>query len=360
MCLFFFACTEESVDISNKIIDAKEISNDTFVMTSIIDSSYFIPLEAKDESLIKGIDKIVFDNDKIFVLDRQGNNKILVFDRQGKFMYPVGKNGGGPGEYIEVYDFCINIQERSIYLLCERNSVMRYDYSGNFVEKKQLNFYTAKIEYLNDHFYFIGDDPDLFNLVVTDNNLEIINTFFPNKEWGDNLRLLVHPLQKTDSLVYYFRFLDDSIYGIKNNSELFTLYGIDFGESKIDFSKVKNTGATLKDKLSVSRGRIKYWTQNPDYFICYYFDKKIPVMNIYDKRKNVSQNYFIKNVHERYTADPCLFEYVTDANELVAIVQPTDLLQNIESIKNEDDKNYIKSMNLDEDMNPLLYVIKTK
>jgi hypothetical protein len=36
------------------------------------------------------------------------------------------------------------------------------------------------------------------------------------------------------------------------------------------------------------------------------------------------------------------------------------LLENVESIENEDDKNCIKNMKLDEEMNPLLYVVKTK
>jgi hypothetical protein len=154
--------------------------------------------------------------------------------------------------------------------------------------------------------------------------------------------------------------MDDNIYGIKSNSEIFVQYGLDFGETKTDFSRVKNTKSALKDILSASRGRIKYWIQNSDYFICYYFDKNAPVMNIYNKREDISQNYFLKNVYDQYTGGPNLFEYVTDANELVAVVHPGDLMQNMESIKNEDDKKYIKSMNLNEEMNPLLYVIKTK
>jgi hypothetical protein len=356
------ACKEKARNnMADKFIDVTEISSDNFSMTDIIDSSYFIPLEANDESLIKAIDKIVFDYDKIFVLDKQGNNKILVFDRQGKFVSSIGKIGKGPGEYIEISDFCLDTQDKMIYLLCERRRLMLYNYNGDFVEQKNVDFHAAKMEYSNEHFYFIGDQQDFFNLLVTDINFKIIDKFFSDKDWGSNTRLLIHPLQKMDSLVYYFRFLDDNIYEIKNHSKVFVKYGMDFGKTKIDFSKVKDyTKSGLKDRLSMSRGRIKYWIQNSDYSICYCFDKNIPVMNIYDKEKDISRSYFVKNVHDQYTVDVCLFEYLTDINELVAVVQPTDLLQNIESIKNEEDKNYMKSMGLDEDMNPLLYVVKTK
>jgi hypothetical protein len=86
----------------------------------------------------------------------------------------------------------------------------------------------------------------------------------------------------------------------------------------------------------------------------------LPVMNIYNREKGISQNYYYKDIRNQYAAQWCFFEYLTDTDELVAVVQPADLLEHIEFIENEDDKNYIKSMKLNEDMNPLLYIVKTK
>jgi hypothetical protein len=362
ICLLIVACKEKPVHVEGKVIDATEISNDRFSLTGIINSSYFIPLETNDECLIKQIDKVVFDNDKIFVLDCQGNKKILVFDRQGKFIYTVGKTGQGPGEYSEISDFCLDTQNKTIYLLCGRNKIIQYDcYNGDFIGKKQLDFYASKIEYSNNRFYFTGDQPDFFNLVVTDIDLKIIDKSFPDADVGANTRILRHPLQKSGSSVYYFRHLDNHIYEIQNGSKASAQYRMDFGKTEIDFSRIKQyTNSAMKDRLSVSRGRIKYWIQNSGYFICYYFEQKAPVMNIYDKEQGISRNFYLKNIDNQYNVAMCLFEYLTDADELVAVVQPADLLENVESIENEDDKNCIKNMKLDEEMNPLLYVVKTK
>ena len=61
------------------------------------------------------------------------------------------------------------------------------------------------------------------------------------------------------------------------------------------------------------------------------------VFNVYDKNFD---NY------------PFLFEYVDDNDNFIAVIQPEELIQ-----KNT---QYIKNMNLTEDMNPLLYIAKTK
>jgi hypothetical protein len=365
ICFFAVACKEKSLDprgfTANRVIDATEISNDNFSLAEIIDSSYFIPLEITDEVLIKKIDKIVFDDDKIFVADWRGNNKIFVFDRQGKFMYSVGKIGQGPGEYIEACDFCLDTQDKIIYIVAEREKIMQYNYSGDFVKQIRMPLYAGGVEYSNNHFYLIGNQLDSYNLAVTDIEGKLIDKFFPNKDWGDNLTRLPNPLQKTDSLVYYFGYLDNNIYGIRNNSELFVQYRMDFGKTAIDLFTVKNfTRGDIYDKYRESRGYIQFWIQNSDYFVCYYFDKAILVMHIYNKEKDISQNFYYKNIRNQYSAKLCFFEYLTDADELVAVVQPADLLENVESIENEDDKNCIKNMKLDEEMNPLLYVVKTK
>jgi hypothetical protein len=49
---------------------------------------------------------------------------------------------------------------------------------------------------LGKYFYFIAYQEDFFNLVVTDTAMNIVGKFFPDKEVGENIVILVHPLQK--------------------------------------------------------------------------------------------------------------------------------------------------------------------
>ena len=62
-----------------------------------------IPLETTDECLVAQISKIVFQNGKYYVLDRQ--SVIHVFDASGKFLRKLDKKGEGPGEYRDIASF---------------------------------------------------------------------------------------------------------------------------------------------------------------------------------------------------------------------------------------------------------------
>ncbi|HEX2090844.1 MAG TPA: 6-bladed beta-propeller [Longimicrobiaceae bacterium] len=56
--------------------------------------------EGRDWEMFSGVEQVAFDrNDNLYVLDG-GGHRVLVFDRTGKFVRQVGKQGGGPGEFL--------------------------------------------------------------------------------------------------------------------------------------------------------------------------------------------------------------------------------------------------------------------
>jgi hypothetical protein len=76
-----------------------------------------IILEETDDVLIGDISRIrVFDN-YIFVLDAWRARKLFVFDKNGNYLRQIGSWGQGPGEYLEIMDFCIDAAKREIYIL---------------------------------------------------------------------------------------------------------------------------------------------------------------------------------------------------------------------------------------------------
>jgi hypothetical protein len=56
--------------------------------------------EGEEWELLSGVNSVAFDaQDNLYILDRN-NFRVLVFDPSGKFLRKIGKQGGGPGEFI--------------------------------------------------------------------------------------------------------------------------------------------------------------------------------------------------------------------------------------------------------------------
>jgi hypothetical protein len=268
----------------------------------------------------------------------------------------VGNIGSGPGEYIQLYDFCIDNVTRQLFLLCDRDIIMRYDYTGQFKEKHKVDFMSVKIEYFDDHFYFITEQIDFFNLIITDNKFKITQKLFPDKDFGKNRVRLLHPLKVDFNGVQYRRYMDNCIYRIKNHKDVIRQYEVDFGNKSVAFSELKKLDPNiLNEKRITSRGELYSFTQNDETAIFYYGDNDESVIGFYDKKSRVAKNYFLHNKYDKYLENyyPLFFRYLTTNNEFVSEVYPAILFQN-------QTKNIIEKLNLSEDDNPVLYVVKMK
>ena len=89
-----------------------------------IDEVEIVTLEATPRSLIGEMNKMVLRPDGAFVL--LTHTGIYVFDKTGKFLFPVGRIGEGPGEYVRASDLCLSADGRSILVLTAYRQVLRY------------------------------------------------------------------------------------------------------------------------------------------------------------------------------------------------------------------------------------------
>jgi hypothetical protein len=90
---------------------------DTLYTSSFFKNIRTVILEEHDDALIGDIQWIQAFDDYILIFDFFIAKKLFVFDKNGKFLRQIGKAGRGPGEYIQVIDFCIDPERREIYLL---------------------------------------------------------------------------------------------------------------------------------------------------------------------------------------------------------------------------------------------------
>lgn len=111
-----------------------DLENSQVSFYDLFDNVSLIPLETKEESFLHRIDKIIFYNDSIFIMDkRQGT--IFLFDSNGKYLSKLFKQGGGPDEYFDLSDFTINPYTNNLELLSAYKGIYCYDLNFDFIER---------------------------------------------------------------------------------------------------------------------------------------------------------------------------------------------------------------------------------
>lgn len=84
-------------------------------------NQYIIPkilsLKGSEGMILPQYDKIVFQNGKIYVMDKEITKNVVVFDSLGNYLYKVGEVGRALNElYRQPTNFEVNSQSGNIYL----------------------------------------------------------------------------------------------------------------------------------------------------------------------------------------------------------------------------------------------------
>ena len=93
----------------------------------------FIPLETKEDILMKNVTNVLQHGDTLLVHHSQ---RLSLFDREGKYLYDIGSKGQGPGEF--TYLSMVLLHDGLIYVQEQGCRFKVYDWDGNFVKKLVL------------------------------------------------------------------------------------------------------------------------------------------------------------------------------------------------------------------------------
>ena len=139
------SCSRPAVQIEIPQIVFEESTAD-FKITDSFSKFKFIQLEQTDDCAFDYITKMVDAEDCIVVKTRI-QNELFCFDKgTGAFKCRIGNIGEGPGEYLTVSDFFYNNKEKSICVIDPyHNSILSYDFEGNFLYAKKVEPYINKI-----------------------------------------------------------------------------------------------------------------------------------------------------------------------------------------------------------------------
>lgn len=141
------------INLSNKNISPV----DTLKLSSLVDSVSYVCLSTGTDHLIGTIRDIKYKNN-CFYISQFTSHPLLVFSETGEFLYRVGENGRGPGEYLEVTAFDINPETRQISILDGTSmKVNVYSVDGKYIRRFSVNDYPRDMALLSNGEYLFYD-----------------------------------------------------------------------------------------------------------------------------------------------------------------------------------------------------------
>ncbi len=116
----------------------------------------YIHLITPSDLIIGKIEKIVRHENFLLVLDRDVSKKVVLFDHLGNFIFQVGKEGYGPGEYSMPLDIFIN--DSFIYVMDRSFVLHRYDFENNFIDSKRLPIFARSMFTIDDTTFLFANN----------------------------------------------------------------------------------------------------------------------------------------------------------------------------------------------------------
>jgi hypothetical protein len=186
-------------DFGVHVIDMDKIEKvDILKMSQFFKNVVPIILETTQNSLIgEMIDKLYAMDSILIIADYSEAKSIFVFNREGKFSHKIGRMGRGPGEYVNISDFCVDTVGKIIYVLdIVVDRIHKYEiYSGKHIKSIKLpEILTAGysyIDYKNNALYFGVSGCDFTNEIkgfllykIDSDSGEIIESLFDVGEYN--------------------------------------------------------------------------------------------------------------------------------------------------------------------------------
>lgn len=273
----------ESEKLIQILVSTEQIS-DKIKYSDLLEDVKCIKLETKDSAnVLIEVDKVVIDDDKIFILDKFRFQGVMVFDTSGRFLFSKKVAGGAEGEFTHLSGMSVDTTKNEL-IIYSTPKLLYYTYDGKFLRQKRLEFSANDFETNGNIYTFIGQE---FGLIITDTSGKVISKKFEASKIHP-LKFL-QPFQVSKRGIFYRHSLNDTIYSV-TQSGLNKFAFIDFQDKKLNSSEIENM---IKNKIRQipqnKMGHIKYFfdTENIIYFAFEY--NQMLYVAFYDKRTKTTK-----------------------------------------------------------------------
>jgi hypothetical protein len=308
-----------------KSLDSWEIptseSTEQKVSNLIQDNYFLVPLQTNDSSLIVKIEKVVLDQDILFILDPLSPQPVKVFDSKGKHLRNIGRKGGGPGELNNPIDMFID--EKYVFIYDNPEKLLRFDRLGNFVDSQKTGVAGFRIEKNKDKGYVFINGGTESNLVTTDANFGSSKSFFPYQNRTVD-QLILSPLSKLqDGTVIYRRYLNDTIFSISEQGKPVSHLFIDHGDKA--FKPDPSINPDQLEERMVEYSINQLFLENTDHQVLYFLRSMNPYFSVRNKKSQKTYLINFMNLDNDLTfTNPLAFTFGT-SDWFVASIDPSQL-----------------------------------
>lgn len=176
--LFLTSCEGKKSDADVQTIEIDLGTKENIInLSDIADEITFVPLENTGESMLGSIDKLMIDDGRYVIVDKEAAAAVFVFDSKGRFLHKIGRKGKSKSEYIELTDAALG--NGNVYIYDARGKkVIRYLMDGAYVESYTVDYDATAFRHVSgDLFAFycgytanlsLSDNGKIPNLIMYD------------------------------------------------------------------------------------------------------------------------------------------------------------------------------------------------
>ncbi len=235
-----YCVDKKEISSENEIIEIKIGSNSNdgeYKHLDLLKEKKFVELETNERSFVTSVNKVEFFENKFYVHDKK-NESLLVFASDGQYLSKIGKLGSGPGEYIDLQDFCIDINSKEIIVLSTgKKQVIRYSLLGEYIGTTNLPFQSWSISQMGTEFFahHVGyfDDRNTNLKIMDSENKELIYSMFEYPQGIHPVGMLAMTgkiTRNNDGLLYSDQ-TSSYIHQVTLQGDHYPKYYINFGDS---------------------------------------------------------------------------------------------------------------------------------
>ena len=139
-------------------------------MNILADNVEYIPLETSNNILVGEIKKLIFHNDRFYILDTSEAQSVFIFGSDGKYINAISSLGRGPNEYLTLTNMTLDKFNNKLILLDDRlHDLLYYDLDGNFLKKEKIGIRIHDLARINNE-DFVLLSGHAWNIQLSDND----------------------------------------------------------------------------------------------------------------------------------------------------------------------------------------------
>ncbi len=198
LIIVLFSCTQKK-EVDN-IVDLTLITEPNSTNLSELGSEItYIPLETNASCIIQQIDKLIYEGGAYYLRSTNENKvspekgapppppmmptrSLYRFSKNGEFICQIGRQGGGPSEYIFIHDFLYNKNNNTINIFIP-NDIKEFSLDGTWKKNTTIEYNgkeVSSIAYTNNQILGFIDNSrgqNEYSFVLFDANGQITNKY---------------------------------------------------------------------------------------------------------------------------------------------------------------------------------------